>query len=73
MKSTGINFFYFYRTAMVAIGIDLGTTNSVVSVWKVDKVIIIPNDEGLRVTPSIVAFTDTDMLVGDVAKHQVKL
>jgi molecular chaperone DnaK (HSP70) len=58
---------------MVAIGIDLGTTNSVVSVWKDDKTIIIPNNEGYRVTPSIVAFTDTDMLVGDVAKHQVKL
>jgi molecular chaperone DnaK (HSP70) len=56
----------------IAIGIDLGTTNSVVSVWKDDKVIIIPNDEGLRVTPSIVAFTDNDMLVGDVAKHQVQ-
>jgi molecular chaperone DnaK (HSP70) len=57
---------------MVAIGIDLGTTNSVVAVWKDGKAIIIQNDEGHRVTPSIVAFTATDILVGDVAKNQVK-
>jgi molecular chaperone DnaK (HSP70) len=56
---------------MVAIGIDLGTTNSVVAVWQDDDAIIIQNDEGHRVTPSIVAFTATNMLVGDVAKSQV--
>jgi heat shock 70kDa protein 1/2/6/8 len=58
---------------MVAVGIDLGTTNTVVAVWKDEKVTIIPNDEGHRVTPSIVAFTNTNMLVGNVAKNQVKL
>jgi molecular chaperone DnaK (HSP70) len=57
---------------MVAIGIDLGTTNSVVAVWKDGKAIIITNDEGHRVTPSIVAFTATSMLIGNVAKSQVK-
>jgi molecular chaperone DnaK (HSP70) len=57
---------------MIVIGIDLGTTNTVVAVWKDGKAIIIPNDEGHRVTPSIVAFTATDILVGDVAKSQVK-
>jgi molecular chaperone DnaK (HSP70) len=57
---------------MVAIGIDLGTTNSVVSVLKDGKAIIIPNDEGHRVTPSIVAFTDKEILVGNVAKNKVK-
>jgi molecular chaperone DnaK (HSP70) len=57
---------------MVAVGIDLGTTNTVVAVWKDGKVTIIPNDEGHRVTPSIVAFTNTNMLVGNVAKNQVK-
>jgi Hsp70 protein len=56
---------------MVAIGIDLGTSNSAVAVWKDDKVIIIPNGEGHRVTPSIVAFTARDILVGNVAKNQV--
>jgi molecular chaperone DnaK (HSP70) len=56
---------------MVAIGIDLGTTNSVVSVFKDGKAIIIPNDEGHRITPSIVAFTAEEILVGNVARKQV--
>ena len=53
------------------IGIDLGTTNSVVAVTEGDKPIIITNEEGGRTTPSVVAFTDKgERLVGQVAKRQ---
>ncbi len=52
------------------IGIDLGTTNSCVSVVEGGEPVVIPNSEGARTTPSVVAFTDKDVLVGVSAKRQ---
>ena len=57
-----------------AIGIDLGTTNSVVAVMEVDTPTVIVNSEGGRVTPSVVAFTKTgERIVGQIAKRQAAL
>ncbi|MER6101169.1 molecular chaperone DnaK [Streptomyces sp. NPDC001832] len=54
-----------------AVGIDLGTTNSVVSVLEAGEPVVIPNTEGARTTPSVVAFAKTgEVLVGEVAKRQ---
>ncbi|ELU11383.1 hypothetical protein CAPTEDRAFT_105373, partial [Capitella teleta] len=56
-----------------AIGIDLGTTNSCVAVFQHGQVEIIANDQGNRVMPSYVAFTDADRLVGEASRNQAAL
>ncbi len=53
-----------------AVGIDLGTTNSVVSALEAGEPVVVPNAEGARTTPSVVAFKDGEVLVGEVAKRQ---
>lgn len=53
-----------------SVGIDLGTTTSCISVWKSNQVEVIPNEHGNRTTPSMVAFTEEERLIGDAAKNQ---
>ncbi|WP_411091916.1 molecular chaperone DnaK [Streptomyces sp. 049-1] len=57
-----------------AVGIDLGTTNSVIAVWEGGEPSVVPNNEGNRTTPSVVAFIDTgERLVGQLARRQAIL
>ncbi|MEU4898910.1 Hsp70 family protein, partial [Streptomyces sp. NPDC044780] len=57
-----------------AVGIDLGTTNSVIAAWEGGEASVVPNSEGSRTTPSVVAFTDAgERLVGQLARRQAIL
>src|SRR5580765_8391714 len=57
-----------------AVGIDLGTTNSVIAAWEGGEPVVIPNAEGARTTPSVVAFTEGgERLVGQLARRQAVL
>ncbi|KAL7712775.1 Heat shock protein 70 family [Entamoeba marina] len=65
---------FFIVNAQVSdtiIGIDLGTTFSAVGIYRENGVEIISNDQGNRVTPSVVAFTEKDILVGEAARNQI--
>jgi molecular chaperone DnaK (HSP70) len=63
--------FSFKEQKMPSIAIDLGTSNTRVAVWQNGAIKVIKNELGYRTTPSCVAFTATERLIGDAAKSQV--
>ena len=60
------------NTTSAAIGIDLGTTNSCVAVWKNGQIQIAPSEMGTRTTPSVVSFTDSERIIGVAARKRMK-